>query len=101
MQSTTTLDPDVLRQFCVRHGVCRLAVFGSALRGTDRSDSDIDFLVEFAPGAVPGLMGMAALEIELGPLLGGRKVDLRTANDLSRHFRDEVMREAEVQYAGG
>lgn len=101
MRSTARLDPTVLQQFCVRHSIRRLALFGSALRGTDRSDSDIDFLVEFAPGAVPGLMRMAALEIELGALLGDRKVDMRTVNDLSRHFTDQVMREAEVQYAGG
>ena len=42
---------------------------------------------------------MAALEDELSGLLGGRKVDLRTARDLSRHFRDEVVRTAHVQYA--
>jgi len=56
-------------------------------------------LVEFEPGHMPGLLGMARLERELSQILGGRKVDLRTPEDLSRYFRDEVLREAEVQYA--
>ena len=59
----------------------------------------IDMLVEFEPGHMPGLLGMARLERELSHILGGRKVDLRTPEDLSRYFRDEVLREAEVQYA--
>jgi len=62
-------------------------------------DSDVDLLVDFEPDGVPGLLGMGALEEELSNLLGGRKVDLRTARDLSRHFREEVVRTAQVQYA--
>jgi predicted nucleotidyltransferase len=61
-------------------------------------DSDIDLLVTFEPAHIPGLLGIAAMEIELSGLLG-HKVDLRTAGDLSRAFRDEVLRSAEVQYA--
>ena len=56
-------------------------------------------LVEFEPHAKPGLIGMARIEIELSSLLDGRKVDLRTAQDLSRHFRDEVLQTAAIQYA--
>jgi predicted nucleotidyltransferase len=56
-------------------------------------------LVEFEPGGEPGLMGLSQLEIELSQLVGGAKVDLRTAEDLSRYFRDEVVRAAEPQYA--
>jgi predicted nucleotidyltransferase len=56
-------------------------------------------LVEFEPDRIPGLITLAGIEIELGALLNGRKVDLRTPNDLSRYFRDEVVREAAVQYA--
>jgi len=59
----------------------------------------VDLLVDFEPDGVPGLLGMGALEEELSNLLGGRKVDLRTARDLSRHFREEVVRTAQVQYA--
>ena len=64
-------------------------------------DSDIDLLVEFESDANPTLLDMARIEMELSDLLGGRLVDLRTAEDLSRYFRDQVLREAEVQYAAG
>jgi predicted nucleotidyltransferase len=89
-----------LGQFCRQHHIRRLALFGSTLAGTARPDSDIDLLVEFEPGREPGLLGLAAMEAELTRLLGGKKVDLRTAQDLSRHFRAQVVSTAEVQYAG-
>ena len=93
------LDSDALAQVCKRHHVCKLSLFGSTLKGSARQDSDVDLLVEFDPGQKPGLIGMANLEAELSTLLGGRRVDVRTAQDLSRYFRDEVVRIAEVQYA--
>lgn len=71
------------------------------LKGTARPDSDIDLLVEFAPDAAPTLFDMTTMEAELSWLLGGRKVDLRTPAELSRYLRDQVLREAEVQYAAG
>ena len=86
-------DPPALTALCRRHGIRRLSLFGSVLKGTHRPDSDVDLLVEFEPGAAPGLLGLAA------SLLGGRRVDLRTAHELSRYFRDEVVRTAQVQYA--
>lgn len=92
-------DADVLASLCQRHRIRRLSLFGSAQRGAARPDSDVDLLAEFEPGAKPGLLGMAGIELELSSLLGGRKVDLRTAEDLSRHFRDDVVRKAEAQYA--
>lgn len=92
-------DPIVVREFCRRHHVVRLSLFGSVLKGTARADSDIDLLVEFEPGATPGFLGLAGMEQELSEILGGRTVDLRTPAELSRHFRDEVLREAVVQYA--
>lgn len=92
------VDQQALAALCRRHGIRRLSLFGSVLKGTARPDSDIDLLVEFEPEATPGLMGMAAIEIELSELLGGRQVDLRTAGDLSRYFRDEVVRSAEPQF---
>jgi len=88
-----------LAEFCRAHGITRLAVFGSALRGDFGPDSDVDILVEFQPERIPGLLGMARLERELSALLGGVKVDLRTPEDLSRYFRKQVVEEAEVQYA--
>jgi uncharacterized protein len=94
-----SIEPETLSQLCRRHHIRRLSLFGSVLRGTNQAESDVDLLVEFEPGGAPGLLGLAALEAELSDLLGGRRVDLRTAGDLSRHFRDEVVRTAEVQYA--
>ena len=93
------LDETTLARFCERHHIRHLSLFGSQLKGTARPDSDIDLLVEFEPGRVPGLLALASMELELSELLGGRRVDLRTAEDLSRYFRDEVVRTAEVQYA--
>ena len=92
------LDDTALEALCRRYGIRRLSLFGSTLKGMDRPDSDVDLLVEFQPGATPSLFTMAEIELELSPLLGGRKVDLRTAGDLSRYFRDEVVRMAEPQY---
>lgn len=88
-----------LRRFCERHRIRRLALFGSELKGTSRPDSDLDILVEFEPGKESGLLRLAQMEEELSALVGGRKVDLRTPGDLSRYFRDEVVRKAEVEYA--
>jgi hypothetical protein len=87
---------DQLAEFCGRHGIRRLAFFGSVLRDDFGPDSDVDVLVEFDPRARVGLITLAAMELELGALLG-RTVDLRTPADLSRYFRDEVLRTAETQ----
>lgn len=92
-------DKKALERLCRQHGIRRLSLFGSVLKGTAGPQSDIDLLVEFKPEAVPGLLGMAAIEAELSDILGGRRVDLRTAQELSRYFRDEVVRAAEVQFA--
>ncbi|MGL1833320.1 nucleotidyltransferase family protein [Rhodocyclaceae bacterium SMB388] len=99
MHNVLTLDETTLASFCEAHHILRLSLFGSQLKGTARPDSDIDLLVEFDPEHVPTLLGIAGMEIELSELLG-RKVDLRTPGDLSRYFRDEVVRTAELQYAG-
>jgi predicted nucleotidyltransferase len=93
-------DGAALGTFCRRHHIRRLALFGSTLKGGARPDSDVDLLVEFEPGKEPGLIKLAGMEAELSAMLGNRRVDLRTAQDLSRHFRDEVVRMAVVQYAG-
>lgn len=91
---------DLIEEFCRRRHIIRLAIFGSYLREDFGPESDIDFLVEFDPKHIPGLFDVADMEIELSELLG-RKVDLRTAQDLSRYFRDEVVAHAEVHYAEG
>jgi predicted nucleotidyltransferase len=100
MNEPLRLDPKILGPFCERHHVLSLALFGSQLTGAARPDSDIDLLVKFEPEREPGLMGVAQMEIELGTLLG-RKVDLRTAEDLSIYFRDQVRSQAVVQFARG
>ena len=85
-----------LKRFCQAQHIRRLSLFGSTLAGTARPYSDIDLLVEFEPGWEPGLLGLATMEAEMATLLGGKKVDLRTPQDLSRYFRDQVLRTAEV-----
>ncbi|HEY3912190.1 MAG TPA: nucleotidyltransferase family protein [Stellaceae bacterium] len=91
-------DKQVLAELCRRSGIRRLSLFGSVLKGTDRPDSDIDLLVEFEPAATPSYFGLVEIEIELTALLSGKQVDLRTPGELSRYFRDEVVREAEPLY---
>jgi predicted nucleotidyltransferase len=93
------LPQDEIAGFCHRHHIRRLSLFGSVLREDFRPDSDLDVLVEFEPGQEPGFFGLVRMERELSELLGGRKADLRTPEDLSRYFREEVLAEAEVQYA--
>lgn len=85
--------------FCRRHHIRKLALYGSVLRDDFRPDSDIDVLVEFEPGHTPGFFGLFDMEQELSSIAGGRKIDLRTPQELSRYFRDEVMAHAAVQYA--
>jgi len=77
------LSPECIAAFCQKHGIRRLAVFGSALRDDFRPDSDVDILVEFEPDRIPTLFDIAGMEQELSMLLGGRTVDLRTSEDLS------------------
>jgi uncharacterized protein len=86
-----------IEAFCKRHHIRRLSLFGSVLRGDFRPDSDVDVLVEFAPGCTPGL-AFFEMQEELSAILG-RKVDLNTPAFLSRYFRDEVQSSAEEQYA--
>jgi len=97
-RQSVTIPKERIAEFCHRHHIRKLALFGSILRDDFRPDSDVDVLVEFQAGCVVGLMRMAGIQRELSDLLA-RKVDLRTPEDLSRHFRDEVVRTAAVQYA--
>lgn len=86
-----------LAAFCRKYSIRKLSLFGSVLKGTAGPDSDIDLLAEFQPGAHISLFEVVSAEQELTDLLG-RKVDLRTAGDLSRYFRDEVVSTAELLY---
>ena len=85
-----------ITDFCQRHHIRKLAIFGSALRDDFGPESDVDVLVEFEPGHVPGL-AFFGIEQELSAILG-RKVDLNTAGFLSPEIREVVLKEAEVQY---
>ncbi len=90
------LDRQKIAEFCRRHYIRKMSFFGSVLRDDFTRDSDVDVLVEFEPGHVPGL-AFFEMEAELSRILG-RKVDLNTPQCLSRYFRDEVLAEAQVQY---
>lgn len=96
-----SIDQEKIALFCRQHHIRHLALFGSVLRDDFSPDSDVDVLVEFEPEHIPGLFGMARLERELTAIFAGRKVDLRTPEDLSRYFRQNVLDEAVVQYAQG
>ena len=98
MSDHLRVDSDDLAEFCRRNHIRQLSLFGSVLRDDFGPGSDVDVLVDFEPGHRIGLIKMAGMEIELSRLFG-RKVDLRTPQDLSRYFRDEVVSSAEVQYA--
>ncbi len=100
MNAMLTLDHARVVEFCQRHRIRKLSLFGSVLRDDFRPDSDVDVLVEFEPGYAIGLIRLAGIELELAEIVG-RKVDLRTPADLSRYFRQEVLNSAEVQYAQG
>ena len=94
------LPKEKIAEFCKRNHIRRLSLFGSFLHSDFKPDSDIDFLVEFDPAHILGLIRLAGMENELSEILG-RKVDLRTPQELSRYFRQEVIDSAEVQYAAG
>lgn len=97
-QLPVAIPKEELAQFCQRHHIRKLSLFGSVLRDDFTPESDIDFLVEFEPGKTPGFFTLARMERELSEMLEGRKIDLRTPNELSIYFRDRVMAEAVVQY---
>jgi hypothetical protein len=91
------LPKDQIADFCRRHRIRRLSVFGSALREDYGPDSDVDVLVEFEPDACVGLITLAGMELELAEIIG-HKVDLNTPGFLSKYYRDQVLRGAVVQY---
>ena len=93
------LDKPAIAEFCRRNHIVRLSLYGSVLRDDFAPDSDVDVLVEFDPKHVPGFFGLGRMARELSAMLDGRDVDLRTPEDLSRYFRDDVLAAAEVQYA--
>jgi hypothetical protein len=99
IQAGPRFNPDLGRiaAFCRANGIRKLSLFGSALTDRFRDGSDIDLLIEFEPEQRTGYLRMAALERELSEIIG-RKADLRTAAELSRYFREDVLRDAVPQY---
>ena len=87
-----------LADFCRRHHVRKLSLFGSLLRNDFGADSDVDVLIEFEPDAKVSFFKLYDLEQELSQFLGGRRVDINTPKSLSKHFRDQVLAEAEILY---
>ena len=99
MKGNLILSEEKISDFCQRHHIRQLALFGSVLRSDFRPDSDVDVLVEFKPGYTPGFISLHDMEEELSTLMQGHKVDLVTAKFLNHRMRDKVLAEAEVQYA--
>jgi hypothetical protein len=91
---------DQLADFCIRNHISRLSLFGSVVKGDLGLNSDVDVLVEFEPGHVPGL-ALIRMQDELSAILGGREVDLVTPKFLNRRIRNQVLKEAKIQYAAG
>jgi len=97
MDLPIAFDKEKIADFCQQHHITKLALFGSILTDRFGPDSDVDILFEYHPDHVPSLFDIARMERELSELLG-RKVDMRTPQDLSQYFRDEVIENALVQY---
>ncbi|MCK4325035.1 MAG: nucleotidyltransferase family protein [Armatimonadetes bacterium] len=96
--SKIAVPQEKIADFCRRHQIRRLSLFGSVLGEEFQPESDVDVLVEFRPGAKRGMLALAAMEQQLSEILG-REVDLHTPGFLSKYFRDKVLAEAELQYA--
>lgn len=100
MSARIPIDRAKVVEFCERHHIRKLSLFGSVLRGDFGPDSDVDVLVEFEPGQVVGFR-IIEMEDELSEIFGGRKVDMVSEKYLNRRLRDRVLATAEVQHAEG
>lgn len=100
MSPNISIDRDAVSAFCRRHHITRLALFGSVLRDDFGPDSDVDVLVEFQQGYVPGL-NFVGIEREFSRLLQGRRVDMVTPKFLNPRIRDQVLSSAEPLYVAG
>lgn len=88
---------DKISGFCKKHHIASLALFGSVLTPQFAKASDVDILVQFEKEHIPNLFDLVDMETELSVIVG-RQVDLKTANDLSPYFRDEVLITAKTIY---
>ncbi len=97
LEQRLSISQEVIANFCQRHHIRKLSLFGSVLRDDFRPDSDVDVLVEFEPGQTPSLFGMGGMQMELSELFG-REVDFKTEKWLSRYFRQKVVDTAVTIY---
>ncbi len=97
--SAISIASEQLAEFCRRHHIRRLSLFGSAIRPDFRPDSDIDVLVEFEEGHTPGLIRLGSIEAELSSLFGGRRVDMNTPRSFNPELLRVILEDAEVQFA--
>jgi predicted nucleotidyltransferase len=100
MIGSVHVDKDQIADFCRRHHIRKLSLFGSVLRDDFRPESDVDVLVDFGPEASIGFE-IFHMEDELSRLFGGHKIDLVQEKYLNRRLRDRILASAEVQYAEG
>ena len=100
MSPRIAVDRNQIAEFCRRHHIRKLSLYGSVLRDDFRPDSDVDVLVEFEPGHRVGLR-IIDIEEELSKMLGGRRVDIVSEKYLNRRLRNRVLASAEVEYAEG
>jgi len=101
MRNHISIQKEKLKEFCKKHHIQKLALYGSVIREDFGPESDVDVLVDFEQGQTPGFFKLFDMEDELSNIFGGRKVDLRTPQDLSPYFREKVVKSAEVQYVRG
>lgn len=101
MKIVINIDRQELEHFCKTNNIEKLSLFGSVLREDFNDRSDVDVLVRFKEGHVPGFFRLVEMEEELSGILGGHKADIRTSEDLSRYFRKEVVENSLVQYDAG
>jgi len=94
-----SLNMEGIKEFCRKNHIKRLSLFGSIINGGFNNDSDIDVLVDFDEGHIPGLLALTTMEMELSEFMSNCKVDLRTKDDLSHYFREEVVNGSEVVYS--
>ena len=91
-----------IEAFCRKWMIARLELFGSALRDDFRPDSDIDFLVTFAPDNRWSLMDLVTMEEELSRIIG-RRADLVERVSIERSHnplrRNEILATARPYYA--
>jgi hypothetical protein len=100
MSARVQVDHTKIAEFCRRHRIRKLSLFGSVLRDDFRADSDVDVLVEFEPGARTGF-AIVDMADELAGLFAGHRADLVNARYLNHRLRDRILQSAEVQYAEG